>query len=82
MKWTVELYGWRNGIRLDQKDHDLWALWKKCKLILEPTGPPKDEALIVVEQIVKDFHDIDEGGFSFRYAKNKNGDFKLDCRNI
>ena len=73
MKWIIEYHGAFTGVRLDKKDHDLWALWKKCKLILEPTGSADDEALAVVEQIVKDFHDLDERGSSFRYSKNKNG---------
>ena len=73
MKWIIEYHGAFSGVRLDKKDHDLWALWKKCKLILELTGPTEDEALAAVEQIVKDLHDLDEGGLSFRYSKDKNG---------
>lgn len=74
MKWTIDHYGYLAGVGLDQRDHDLWALWGKYKLIVEGTGPPGDEPLMVIEQIVKDFHDIDAAGLAFRYTKNKNGE--------
>ncbi len=33
----------------------------------------EDEALHSVEQIVKDFHDLDKTATAFRYSKNKDG---------
>jgi hypothetical protein len=32
-----------------------------------------DKALRVVEQIVKDFHELDKSSMAFRYSMNRNG---------
>jgi hypothetical protein len=74
MKWTIERYGRLADLVLDERDHDLWALWKKCKAILlaVPTSD-EDEPLKAVEQIVKDFHDLDGFAVNLRYSKNKDG---------
>ena len=45
-------------------------------------------ALMAVEQVVKDFHDLDKGSFSFRYSTDKKGaliclpDVPFDLTNI
>ena len=74
MKWTIEQYGRLAEVALDERDHDLWALWKKCRAILlaVPTSDD-DEPLKAVEQIVKDFHDFDPFAVNLRYSKNKDG---------
>ena len=47
-----------------------------------------DEALLVVEQIVKDFHDLDNSAMAFRYSTNKKGvtiklpDTSVDLENV
>jgi len=74
MKWTIELYGSLANVELDELDHDLWHLWEKCRAILQSVPRPHDdEALRAVEQIVKDFHDVDKNALAFRYSKNKRG---------
>jgi hypothetical protein len=74
MKWTIEQYGSVANVALDALDHDLWSLWKKCKAILlaVPT-PDADESLKSVEQMVKDFHDLDKEAIALRYSRKANG---------
>jgi len=38
MKWIVGMYG---DVRLDELDHDLSNLWKKCRAILESVEPSR-----------------------------------------
>jgi hypothetical protein len=53
-------------------DHDLWALWQKCKaILLAAPAPDDDEPLRAVEQIVMEFHDLDRNAVAFRYSKTK-----------
>lgn len=69
--------------------HDLWELWGICKtVILEQGSDGENEVLGVIEQIVKEFHDLDQGSFSFRYSTDKKGmviplpDVPVDLANI
>ncbi len=78
MKWTIEQYGSLANIALDPDDrtHDLWGLWKLCREIFAAVNEPEsqdDEGVQAIEQIVKDFQQIDKSGIAFRYSKNKNG---------
>lgn len=75
MKWIIGQYGRYAQIpQEDHQHHDLWSLWKVCKqVILEVGSDGENEALSAVEQIVKDFHDLDRGSFSFRYSTDKKG---------
>jgi hypothetical protein len=47
-----------------------------------------DDELGAVEQVVKDFHDLDKNAMAFRYTRNKDGttillpDTLIDLRNI
>ena len=77
MKWIVDNYGSYAGVRLteDELNHDLLGLWKYCKQVIVGVGSEgeDDEALRIVEQIVKDFHDLDKSAMAFRYSTNRNG---------
>ena len=77
IKWIIEQYGAYVEVHLDANDrnHDLWNLWKLCKQVLIEIGGERigSEGLAAVEQIVKDFHDIDKSGVAFRYSRNKDG---------
>ncbi len=77
MKWTIDRYGRYADVRLDKDelDHDLWKLWRHCKAVIIQVGSEgeDDEALAVVEQIVKDFHDLDKTAMAFRYPTTKRG---------
>ena len=73
MKWIIFMYGRRATVQIDDYEHhDLWKLWCLCKLIIVEFGS-EDEAIPVVEQIIKDFHDLDGSGQAFRYAYSKAG---------
>jgi hypothetical protein len=89
MKWTIEMYGRLAEVRLDEPDHNLLSLWKKCRRILESVERrDEDEALDAVERIVKDFHEIDKSAMAFRYSTNKHGatillpDKAIDLQNV
>lgn len=72
MKWIIGNYG-AGGFSEINNDHDLWKLWKCCRTIAEEYGSPDPETDSVVEQVVKDFHDLDHAGISFRYGWGKDG---------
>jgi hypothetical protein len=89
MKWTIGMYGRLADVGLDELDHDLWSLWKKCRTILESLEDRDDDvALKAVEQIIKDFHDVDKASMSFRYSTDKHGgtirlpDKPIDLQNV
>ena len=91
MKWIIEMYGTLANISLGPNDtnHDLWALWNKCKAIsLAAPGATDDEALKAVEQVIKDFHDLDKDAVALRYSKGKAGktillpDKPIDLENV
>jgi hypothetical protein len=75
MKRIIELYGSLGNVERDERgEHDLLASWRKCRTIFESVPElDGDEEIEAVEQIVKDFHDIDKNATSFRYSKNQNG---------
>lgn len=75
IKWIINRYGRYASIpKEDYIHHNLLQLWKVCKqVILEVGSDGEDEALLAVEQVVKDFHDLDKGSFSFRYSTDVNG---------
>lgn len=92
MKWIIDRYGHYAGVRLTEteRDHDLWSLWKHCKQVIIEVGSEgeDDEALRIVEQIVKDFHDLDKSAMAFRYSTDKKGatiklpDTSIDLENV
>lgn len=91
IKWIIDTYGRYADVYLDpeDRDHDLWLLWLKCKkIVLEVGQDDVDGSIRRVEQVVKDFHDIDKSSMSFRYSSNKNGqaidlpDIQIDLENI
>lgn len=71
LKWIILTYG---NQRKMPDDHNLWNLWKACRIVIEENGSDDhDGTFEAVEQIVKDFHDIDKHNIAFRYPTNKNG---------
>jgi hypothetical protein len=75
MKWVIDLYGrFADVDSADYLDHDLWKLWTACKkVILEVGSDGDDESLHGVQQIVKDFHELDKLSMAFRYSEDKKG---------
>ena len=65
------MYGGYSTVQIDDYEHhDLWKLWCFCKQIIVELGS-EDEAIPAVEQIIKDFHDLDRSGQNFRYAYSR-----------
>lgn len=87
MKWIILHYSLER-VLLSVEGHDLWKLWKQCREIVEQYEPHDDESIEVVEQIIKDFHDLDKAGITFRYGWGKDGkeiklpDHMIDLENI
>jgi len=87
MKWVVLMYGGKGLAGIDE-DHDLWKLWKQCKKIVEKYDANNQETEKIVEKIIKEFHDLDKVGITFRYGWGKNGkeiklpDHLVDLENI
>jgi len=89
MKWTIGLYGRLANVELDDLDHDLLRLWRKCWAIFETAPrPAEDDTLDVVERIVIDFHELDKTAMAFRYSTSKNRatislpDTAIDLQNV
>lgn len=54
--------------------HNLHKLWNQARRLIEHLWPSADKTpLLAVEQVVLQFHDIDESGQEFRYARAKDG---------
>ena len=76
LKWLITQYGPPVGVApLDINDtHDLLCLWKYFYQIHTACGASEnDDELLTVGKIIKQFHDWDKGGMTFRYATTKNG---------
>jgi hypothetical protein len=73
LKWFIWIYGKYTGKGYHKNNnHDLWHLWKTCKEIIVEIGGP-GESLEYVEQVIKDFHELDKKGTAFRYPFNQDG---------
>ena len=87
MKWIILHYGLEDAPVIIE-GHNLWKLWTCCRAIVERYEPEDDEAIGAVEQIVKDFHDLDQAGITFRYGWGKDGkeiklpDHVFDLENV
>jgi hypothetical protein len=73
MKWIVSQYGSSAGLALTEPNHDLWHLWQCCRKIFRVFGDDPEGTEGVVEKIVKELHDLDKVGTSFRYSVNRDG---------
>jgi hypothetical protein len=88
MKWIIARYGRYSSVEIGEiEHHNLWELWKSCKQIIIEVGS-EDESIAVVEQVIKDFHDLDKSALAFRYSRNNKGaliglpDRMIDLQNI
>ena len=78
LKWIIMKFGEYASVEAgDYEHHDLWKLWRVYKEIVLELGSDDGNTLAVVEQVVKDFHDLDKSGQAFRYAEARKGTFKL-----
>jgi hypothetical protein len=88
MKWIILRYGRYSSVEIGEiEHHNMWQLWDLCKKIIIEVGS-EDESIAVVEQVIKDFHDLDKSALAFRYSRNKKGaiialpDGMIDLQNI
>jgi hypothetical protein len=87
LKWFVVMYG-GSGIEGIADTHNLWKLWKRCRAIVDEYRSGGKEADDAIEQIVKDFHDLDKQGITFRYGWTNDGreiklpDHMVDLNNL
>ncbi len=88
MKWVISRYGRYSTVQMgDFQHHDLWMLWCLCKQIIIEVGS-ESERIPVVEQVIKDLHDLDKSGQTFRYSSSKAGvpiqlpEYTIDLPNI
>lgn len=89
MKWLIVNYGRYASVEIGDVDHhNLWQLWKICRQVIREVGGQEDAASSVVEQLIKDFHDLDKSAIAFRYSEAKNGmlirlpDGAIDLENV
>ncbi|MCZ6608449.1 MAG: hypothetical protein O7A66_00410 [Alphaproteobacteria bacterium] len=88
MKWIIVQYGRYSTVKIGEiEHHDLWQLWELCKQIIIEVGS-ESESIAVIEQVIKDFHDLDKSALAFRYSRDKTGalialpDGMIDLQNI
>ena len=87
LKWIIGKFGPYASVEAgDYEHHNLWKLWCLYKKIVLELGSDDGDTLAVVEQVIKDFHDLDRSGQTFRYSNAKNGtftlpDYPIDLRN-
>ena len=61
LKWIIMKFGEYASVEAgDYEHHDLWKLWRVYKEIVLELGSDDGNTLAVVEQVVKDFHDLDK----------------------
>lgn len=78
LKWIIIKFGKYASVEAGNcAHHDLWKLWLIYKELLLELGSDDDNSLAVVEQVVKDFHDLDKSGQAFRYADARSGTFNM-----
>ena len=78
LKWIIMKFGEYVLVEVgDYQHHNLWKLWRVYKEIVLELGSDDGNTFAVVEQVVKDFHDLDKSGQAFRYADARNGTFEL-----
>jgi len=77
LKWLIAQYGPRLGVYPSDlnKTHNLCALWQHCVRVFDACGGAGEDkdTLNAVGHIVKQFHDWDKRGMTFRYATTTSG---------
>jgi len=74
MKGLLESYGHRFGVSAPEPNHNLWRLWESCKAIFAQIDNENSAAdTLIVEKLIKEFHDLDARAEAFRYPVKKDG---------
>ena len=88
MKWVILNYGRHSTVEIgDFQHHNLWRLWCTCRQILAEFDVGGED-ISAVEQIIKDFHDLDASAIAFRYGYSRDGtlvelpSYPIDLSNI
>ena len=75
IKWVIVRYRRYSSFQIEDDEldsHKLWPLWMLCKKIIIELGSESEE-ISYVEQLIKDFHDVDKTAQAFRYPIDKSG---------
>ena len=88
MKSIISHYASYAGVVIkNTHHHNLWRLWEVTRQIIVVVGSD-DPAIPTVEQVVKDFHDLDRRADAFRYSRDQRGtliplpDWAIDLPNL
>jgi len=75
LKWMLWTYGTAVGVEANWKSHHLNTLWKEFEKVRSLTGADEDDygTNSVVAECVREFSEIDERSFNFRYSMNTDG---------
>jgi hypothetical protein len=75
LKWFLWTYGPTVGVSANWKSHGLMTLWKEFEKVRSLSGADEGDegANDVVAKCIREFSEIDEGSFNFRYSMNSDG---------
>src|SRR5260370_23270352 len=75
LKWMLWTYGSAVRVEANWKSHDLDTLWKEFEKILSRFGANRDDDGTdnAVAECVREFSEIDEASFNFRYSMKRHG---------
>lgn len=83
MKWFIWRYGsYSNQNTEGFEHHNLWKLWVLFRRIVEDFDSGDQDAMNAVEQVIRDFHDADKSGQTFRYPYSKQGNVAKFPENV
>ena len=90
LKWLISNYGMaaEGATKNLMTQHDLLKLWEVCRAVILAYDDGDNRSDIDgLQHIVERFHELDRGGFSFRYATTTSGSLidlpkDLDIANI
>jgi len=82
MKSILDSYGHHFGVSTPMPDHNLWRLWESCKTMFTQIDSEDGAAsTLIVEKLIKEFHDLDTRAEAFRYPVKKDGTL-IDLPNV
>lgn len=76
LKWIILVYGDADRSAKEKlirgANHDLMTLWQEAKRIMpEDASPEEQEGVDIVQDYIKQFHELDRTSFTFRYPVRK-----------
>jgi hypothetical protein len=75
LKWMIWTYGPAVGVDANCKAHDLKLLWREFEKVRSRSGADEGDegANDAVAECVREFSEIDDGSFNFRYSMKQDG---------